>query len=371
MKIKNIFFFLFTLFICSFSYSQIYIGEEHKLRTEINSKYDKIIDNYYDKHEEEIRNLKPENYNQNKAEIDQRYRALILKANSDKENELQLLKIRIEEENEANRIDKEREKEKNRIERERNEKIRREKMKEEQKNRMEELRVSGSSYTLIKSKIEDNFKKWLSKSDFETNEDYKKRINNNYQIELDKIVFETISKLKKQPSVSSASLSNYDIENESFEIVSLTELPKVILKIPKNFAQDFHSKFYSNRPRNGKPILVHIIDYDIIDYEWKPTRVLFIFPNTPEYNPDTYSHGINPGEYWNKSKIEVDKKGNYLLSYDWNVSLKPIRLKNVQTEFKGIKQSGVFYFEWHYNLDERMNLNFTVEDLDVEIPKLN
>jgi hypothetical protein len=70
------------------------------------------------------------------------------------------------------------------------------------------------------------------------------------------------------------------------------------------------------------------------------------------------------GYYWNETFIESNGKGQYVLSYANNISLKPLKLKDIKSQFKQENlDEGVYFYEYLRQNTETTPLNFTIENL--------
>ena len=253
------------------------------------------------------------------------------------------------------------------------------KRQEQEKKWEEEKKIrefENSDFGKLQKAIKVEFTAWLEKGEFETQQDYEKRVKSNYQLEFDKIVQNQIVKSKKYSiEVLSGTLSDYDIDNETFNVKLFGEYsrniqtPPIIIKIPKNLAQNLKQKYGDEKASMGEPLLVHILDVSMINNNWVPSRLFIIFPNGERQTSYNYNQPYYNKYYWDKTMILDNGKGKYQLGYAGNIDLKAVSLKSIDTQFKNNSlDSGVFYFEWLLNDTNLNNLKFTIEAMGITLP---
>lgn len=254
------------------------------------------------------------------------------------------------------------------------------KKRQEQERKWEEEKkireFENSDFGKLQKAIKIEFTAWIEKGEFENQRDYEKRVKTNYQLEFDKIVQNQIVKSKKYSiEVLSGTLSDYDIDNETFNVKLFGEYsrniqtPPILIKIPKNIAQNLKQKYGDEKASMGEPLLVHILDVSMINNNWVPSRLFIIFPNGERQTSYNFNQPYYDKYYWNKTRILDNGKGKYQLGYDGNIQLKAVPLKSIDTQFKNNSlDSGVFYFEWLLNDTNSTNLNFTIEAMGITLP---
>lgn len=284
-------------------------------------------------------------------------------------------KLRQEEEEIANEIRRKQE-----AEEEEKRQIELTKKRQEQEKKWEEEKkireFENSDFGKLQKAIKVEFTAWLEKGEFETQQDYEKRVKSNYQLEFDKIVQNQIVESKKYSiKVLSGTLSDYDIDNETFNVKLFGEYsrniqtPPIIIKIPKNLAQNLKQKYGDEKASRGEPLLVHILDVSMINNNWVPSRLFIIFPNGERQTSYNYYEPYYNKYYWDQTKILDNGKGKYQLGYAGNIDLKAVSLKSIDTQFKNNSlDSGVFYFEWLLNDTNLNNLKFTIEAMGITLP---
>lgn len=254
------------------------------------------------------------------------------------------------------------------------------KQRQEQERKLaEEKRIrefENSDYGKIQKSIKIEFTVWLEKGEFETQQDYEKRVKSNYQTEFDKIVQNQILKSKKYSiTVLSGTLSEYDIDNQTFNVKLFGDYSRtiqtspILINVPPNLAQNLKQKYGAEKASKGAPLLVHILDVSMINNNWAPSRLFIIFPNENRQTSSNYNQPYYDSYYWNKTQIIDNGKGKYQLAYAGNINLKAVNLKSLDTQFKnGSLDSGLFYFDWLLNDTSLNNLNFTIEGVGIILP---
>lgn len=290
-------------------------------------------------------------------------------------NEDRTEKLRQEEEKIADEI-----KRKQEAEEEEKRQIELAKKRQEQERKWEEEKkireFENSDYGKIQKSIKIEFTAWLEKGEFETQQDYEKRVKSNYQTEFDKIVQNQISKSKKYSiEVLSGTLSEYDIDNQTFNVKLFgdysrsKQTPPILINIPPILAQNLKQKYGDEKASMGEPLLVHILDVSMISNNWVPSRLFIIFPNGERQTSSNYSQPYYDKYYWNETRIIDNGKGKYQLAYAGNINLKAVNLKSLDTQFKNSSlDSGLFYFDWLLNSTSLNELNFTIEGMGITLP---
>lgn len=234
----------------------------------------------------------------------------------------------------------------------------------------------NSDYGKIQKSIKIEFTAWLEKGEFETQQDYEKRVKSNSQTEFDKIVQNQIVKSKKYSfKVLSGTLSEYDIDNQTFNVKLFgdysrsIQTPPVLINIPQTLAQNLKQKFGDEKASMGEPLLVHILDVSMINNNWVPSRLFIIFPNGERQTSYNYNQPYYEKRYWNETRIIDNNKGKYSLGYASNINLKAVSLKNIETQYKNATlDSGVFFYEWLINSESSSDLHFTIEGIGITMP---
>lgn len=146
--------------------------------------------------------------------------------------------------------------------------------KKEERNRQQikKERYDNSDYVQISKKIQNEYKEWLEKSEFEKSDDYQNRISNSSSAAFDKIAYKIIiEKIKAKPNAN-FKLLKYNADTEKFGIeFSFSEI--IIddsLSIPLSIAAEFKEEFKECR------LEVADRDWGFIDNYLIPSKVTLV-----------------------------------------------------------------------------------------------
>jgi hypothetical protein len=215
--------------------------------------------------------------------------------------------------------------------------------------------------------VKKEFKNWLVKSDFESNSDYSTRIKTQADTKFANILDETIKKALEHITKSHffLSLSDYDADNESFQLIGgYTTQDTILIKISKQYAKDFYRTFHSKEIKNEHEIIMYPIKMEMVDNNWKVVSATIIFNNfwwgNTSSNGSAFEH-VAENVYTNKGIIYYNNGG------------KPYKA----TDLKELKNTIVFpkdvyYLKYEYdNTITTQKLNFNYTDLGINIPNVN
>lgn len=277
-----------------------------------------------------------------------------------------------------NQLEARKEEQERKEQEDRDEKRRIQQAKEEQERKIkyeaEEKRraFENSDFGQLRQKIKTEYSAWLEKKEFETESDFTNRIKFNSQTEFNKIVESETANSKKRMvnKVLSAALQEYDIDKQAFTVKLFEQYSSeyrtdtIYIYIPSNLAQNLKNGFAASKAEYGSPILVHILDVVMLNNRWTPSKIIFTFANQSGRNSGNYNSPYLDGYYWNKTFIESNGKGQYVLSYANNISLKPVKLKDIKSQFKQENlDEGVYFYEYLRQNTETTPINFTIENL--------
>jgi hypothetical protein len=221
----------------------------------------------------------------------------------------------------------------------------------------------------LKKAIKLKYSVWLEKKEAETEKDYKKRIEQQGQVEFDNIVKTEIEISKKEtytPKILSASLQPYNQDSSHFEIklygdynlIFATEY--ISFEVPKNQELFFSNNYISKKPGYGSPILAYVLETTMVNNKWTPSKIFFVFDNSSSEEIDSY--------VWNKYFL-INKKGKYTLERPGYSSYKPIKLISIRDQLhKKLVDDGMFYFEWSSE-NKPLEKTFTIESLGIVLVK--
>ena len=246
-----------------------------------------------------------------------------------------------------------------------------EKAYQERKKREDEERAyreyEASDLGKLKKAIKLKYSVWLEKGVEESDKDYKKRIQENAQIEFDKIVKEEIKNSKENSYVRdmlSASLQPYNEDSLYFEIKlyaeysSIYPTPFISMSVPKSQELFFTGKFTDKRPGYGSPILAYVTETTIINNKWTPSKVFFVFNNA--------GGSLGGATIWQSVEL-VEKKGKYTLERP-GYNYTPIKLSLLSDQLSNkFIDSGVYYYEWKLE-NSPVESSFTIDNIGITLP---
>ena len=209
----------------------------------------------------------------------------------------------------------------------------------------------------MKKTIKTKFNIWLEKTNFETNTDYTTRIKNEADDKFKTILLECIKSAKKNISkYEFASIGKYSLEDELFPIYFYKDT--AFINISKDIASTFFNTF--SIPKSGEdhpPVyVIPIGDFVIINNKWELTKALFLFDNKWSSQDGLFGiHGFNFINNNGKYSYEVDSYGKSTQNL---INIK----KSNQYE------RDVYYYEWVKNVSNTQSLDFTLKDLDINLP---
>jgi len=249
---------------------------------------------------------------------------------------------------------------------------------EEERKRME---FERSDFGQLKKQIKLDFSAWLEKKEFETIQQYENRIKSTAKQEFEKLLQAKVEASKERylGNILSATLKDYNIENQTFLVKIYSDYgaefktEPVYINVPANIAENLKSKFGSNSSaQHGRPLAVHVLNVTMIGNKWTPSKLLIIFPNGEQRSSSNFNKAYYDGYYWNQTRIKESGDGQYILNYTNGVSLKPIKLKNLTSEFKSSSlDNGIFFYEWQLKNTQTINFDLTIENLGIELPFKN
>lgn len=249
---------------------------------------------------------------------------------------------------------------------------------EREKQRVEREKIynyENSDFGKLKKIIKTEFSTWLVKGEFESQQDYQKRIKSNSQIIFDKIVQEQTLKSKTNSlEMLSGTLSDYNIDKETFMVEfsggryyrNKNSLNPIAIKIPKNLAQTIKQKIAAE----GTYIFAHILDAVLIDNNWVPSRLLIIFPFDKSSDKYDIYESIREEYYrgFNKTKVIDEGNGKFTLVFMQNPNLLDIKMKNIKTQFNERMSKGVYFYEWVSSNIIPNQFDLTLKDLEIVLP---
>ena len=214
-----------------------------------------------------------------------------------------------------------------------------------------------SDYGKLKNTIKTKFNVWLEKTNFETTNDYSKRIKNEANEKFKSILSESIKSVKDNFFKNDyATIGEYNSEKELFPIYYKKDT--AFIKIQRDIASTFYSIF--SIPKRGEdhpPVyVIPIGDFVIINNKLELNKALFLFDN--KWSTQDGLFGIHGFNFINNNGIysyEVDSYGKS--------TNKLINIKS-STQF----EKEVYYYEWQNNVSNIQSLDFTLKDLEIILP---
>lgn len=235
----------------------------------------------------------------------------------------------------------------------------------------------ASDFGQLRRAIKTEFSAWLEKKEFENQQQFEDRVKKTTQQEFKKIVDAKIadSKYGYLNSKFFAKLGEYNSTLETFKIEfdrSSSYLKSngmnsnyntifgsdISINIPQTLAPSLKREFSSSY---SNTILVYVLDMQLVNNKWHPTKIVFVFPNDNSTGVDAYS----------RNDLHVEEKDNdkYVLAFARNYSYKPVKLKNINSQFKDNNlDKGIFYYLWQTQNPQATTLDFTIENLDIKLP---
>lgn len=142
-------------------------------------------------------------------------------------------------------------------------------LKEQEEEKKE--RYDNSDYVQIKDEIQNDYKQWLEKGEFEKSDDYQNRVSNTSSQAFDSICYKILVHNFKNKSGFSSNLLKYNADTEKFGIEFLFNELKFTdsLNVPLKDA----SKFKEETENFG--IYVDDKDWSFIDSYLTPTKITF------------------------------------------------------------------------------------------------
>ena len=405
---------LIFIFLCAITSLSVYSQSQENIDS-VNSKYNRIVRKYEQMKSDEIKKLSSGNYLSRKSSINIKYDTLINKITKTRDNEISILSAQIvkngeiiaqkerEEEELKRKIDAQNA-ELQRIKAEKEEAERRKKeaekyeqnqikiakesqeLEQAREKEREKAAFDKSDYGQIRKTIKRQFTAWLEKKEFENEQTYEVRVKTSATQEFNKIV-ETECANSKWGYYNSkfyARLGDYNIDRGTFKIQfedyksHLTTFNDYIsnLNIKANFKGIFNKTFYIHIPsilaeslknkfgtNQRNVILVYVLNVDIINNYWTPTKMVFVFPN--ENNAEAIG---DIDEYRNGINIEGDN-GKYRLVFASNYSFKPISLTDIKKEFsKNTLNEGIYFYEWQSRESTSQQTDFSMTNLEIQLP---
>jgi len=250
-------------------------------------------------------------------------------------------------------------------------KIKLEKEKQQQQEKWAEQekikKFESSDYGKIQNAIKKEFNNWLTKREFETQQEFENRIEKQSLDEFNKISDKVIfsSKNEKLKKKRYGVLGDYDIESESFILNLYGEYSskyedEINLKIPKNLAQNVKSKFSGFNYKENKIIIIPQ-DFVLIDNKWVLSSALIVLNS--KFPTETW---FGLGGY----TISKQSNGKVLFSSGYPTpAMNKYRIKNIKQS--DTISNDLYFYEWSisdesfYNPNSIQKINLSIEDLGI------
>ena len=365
------------------SYSQNIVNSDS-----IYNKYNRKIQGLQQKRLDEIKTLTSNNYLANKSRINNKYNAFIDSLITQRDLEITQVrqqKEKAEQINQKEELAKQELEKKKKAQEEELQKIESEKEKTEMKKKeaeeYEERQVQiakkkqelnairesyekqkefeRSDYGKIQMSTKTEFLAWREKTEFESQEEYMKRVKN-YLEKFNEIFNSEINKSKAAKlrirlfRVPLENLSAYDVEHETY-LLSTNE-NTFSFKVPKSIAKDFKD--------NLSEIAILPKDFIMINNNWVCSKAFVIMNNRLSY-----------GVYLN-DLISIQELTNGTLLFRYADSqYDKYKLKDI-TKCDHY-QDGLYYYSWDITQENSpktissQNLKLSLEELKIEIPLKN
>lgn len=232
------------------------------------------------------------------------------------------------------------------------------KWKQEKIERDKKSQIEISDYGKIQKKVKEVFGQWASKSDYETEEDYKLRISSKSSERLRSITKDKVDESRqKYLKTQSARLGTYNSETESFPVYFGQDT--VAVKIQKSLASAFYDVFSKPKAGNSRQdVFIVPIDAQMINNYWKIKKAVLLFDNA-----------------WSSSSGLINMTGFRFFEdkgiYFYQVSNYGETVKNSLVDISKVTtlQDKVYHYEVNYPSVGLQEIIFSLDDLEIALPK--
>lgn len=175
-------------------------------------------------------------------------------------------------------------------------------------------RYDNSDYVQIKDEIQNDYKQWLAKGEFEKSDDYQNRVANISSQAFDSICYKILVQNFKDKSGFSSNLLKYNADTEKFGIEFLfNDLKfKDSLNIPLKDA----SKFKDEIENFG--IYVDDKDWSFIDSYLTPTKITFFNNRNKKSFEFHFSNTDFKNIYFSTSELELNSSNSLNNKFNFN-----------------------------------------------------
>ena len=221
-----------------------------------------------------------------------------------------------------------------------------------------EIEFEQTDFGKLQKSVKKDFEKWLKKGEFETNEDYKKRINAKADITFnhirDSIINNDITRFRIDNEMSIGTLKDYNIENQTFTVTwDNGSIPD--LKIPSKLAQAFSDPYRNAKNNHRVKILIKSLDYGVLNNNWITTKIIIFFDSR------------NGDESFGRNMI-IQKGNEYYYGTGKKSDKKILDIKSLEGLNKVPDE--IYYYERKSSLaDKTQPLNFSYTDLGIKLPE--
>lgn len=175
-------------------------------------------------------------------------------------------------------------------------------------------RYDNSDYVQIKDEIQNDYKQWLAKGEFEKSDDYQNRVANTSSQAFDSICYKILIQNFKDKSGFSSNLLKYNADTEKFGIEFLFNDLKFndSLNIPLKDA----SKFKDEIENFG--IYVDDKDWSFIDSYLTPTKITFFNNRNKKSFEFHFSNKDFKNIYFSTSELELNSSNSLNNKFNFN-----------------------------------------------------
>jgi len=175
-------------------------------------------------------------------------------------------------------------------------------------------RYDNSDYVQIKDEIQNDYKQWLAKGEFEKSDDYQNRVANTSSQAFDSICYKILVQNFKDKSGFSSNLLKYNADTEKFGIEFLFNDLKFndSLNIPLKDA----SKFKDEIENFG--IYVDDKDWSFIDSYLTPTKITFFNNRNKKSFEFHFSNKDFKNIYFSTSELELNSSNSLNNKFNFN-----------------------------------------------------
>lgn len=243
---------------------------------------------------------------------------------------------------------------------------------QEREKRYAQEKFERSDYGKLKKNIKIEFSAWLQKGEFESQQEYDTRVNQNYSNQLTKITEKVVAESKRSENEKKVYfLGSYDTDKETFLLsrnMSFTSYDdSIMIKIPRSIASDVKLKFSGSNYNNDKIVYIPK-DYVLIDNTWTVSSALIVFNSM--FHEETWFQG---GNY----TISENSNGQFVFSTQYTgFGPPPQSHEYIMKNLKECNSIGNDLYVYKWNIDEDgfhkeksvQSTNFTFEDLGIILP---